>query len=164
MRKVLIAFAAAGSALAATPAAAQYFPQPQAQGYGYGQGYHHGQVRALQARVDRLQRRIERLDSRNVLRERTARRLRDETRDVERRLRIAARHGLNPYEANGIERRVAYLEQRVRTSAGGRWNGYEDRGYGYNGHQGSQYGYYDDRGRGDRDDRYDDDRRDREDD
>ena len=168
MRNVIFALAAAGSALvAATPAAAQYFPQPQ--GYGYGQGYHYGQVRALQARVDRLQRSIERLDRRDALRERTARRLREETREVERRLRFAARNGLNPYEANGIERRVAHLEDRVRSATGRRWDRYDNdnRHGGYNGHDGynSQQAYYGDRDRNGREDRYEDDRRrDRDDD
>ena len=64
MRKVLIALAAAGSALAlASPASAQYYPQPQ-QPYGYN-GYGHngygyngfGQVQQLQQRIDALQNR-----------------------------------------------------------------------------------------------------------
>ena len=68
MRKVLISLAAAGSALAfATPAAAQYYPQaqPYGQPYGYGYNNNYGQVRALQARINQVQRQIERLDRRD---------------------------------------------------------------------------------------------------
>src|SRR3954452_1085309 len=80
MRKVLISLAAAGTALAfATPAAAQYYPQPQPQPYGYGApqygyGYNnnYGQVRALQYRIDAVQRQINRLDRRDRIRDRSA--------------------------------------------------------------------------------------------
>jgi hypothetical protein len=133
----------------AAPAGAQYAPQPRPYDYGqgYGQGYAHqnfGQVRALQARVDRLQRRIERLDRRDALRERLARRLRDETRELERRLRVAARNGLNPYEANGIERRVVQLESRVRSALGRRYDRDEDYGYGRRDGYDGQHAYYGD--------------------
>lgn len=156
MRKVLIALAAAGSALAfATPAAAQYFPQPQPyaypqpQPYGYGYGFHsnYGQVRALQARIDHVERQIARLDRRNRIRDRTADRLRDEANRIERRLRAAARYGLNPYEANDISMRVARLEQRVQFAVQRRFG----HGYGYQ-------GAYGDRDRDGRYDRYEDDR------
>src|SRR5207244_791698 len=69
MRKIVLSLAAAGAALVvASPAAAQYYPQPQQQPYGYGNAYggqpygggyggygfnNYGQVRALQARIDR---------------------------------------------------------------------------------------------------------------
>ena len=77
MRKIVLSIAAAGAALiAASPAAAQYFPQPQpygygAQPYGYGNGYNNGyqgnwgQVRALQARIQRVEWQINRLDRRD---------------------------------------------------------------------------------------------------
>jgi len=172
MRKVLISLAAAGTALAfATPAAAQVYPAPPPQGYGYpvppppyGQayGYHSnfGHIRALQARIDSVQRRIERLDRRDRIRERTASRLRLEARSIERRLRIASRNGLNPYEANSIEQRVRRLEQHVQFASQGRWNhriygeyaNWDDRRFDDDDHRG--------RGRGEgRDDRYDDDDR-----
>lgn len=166
MRKVLIALATAGTALAlATPAAAQYYPAPPpppyAQGYGpgYGQGYGYGQqnfghVRALQIRIDRVQANINRLDARDVIREGTARRLRDESRQVERQLRRAARYGLNPYEANDVERRVFNLERRVRMAMGRGWRS----GYGYAGYNGYNNGQWRDRDRDGRNDRYEDDR------
>jgi hypothetical protein len=165
MRKVLISLAAAGTALAfATPAAAQYYPQPQGygygaqpQGYGYGYGYNnnYGQVRVLQARIDAVQHQINRLDRRDRIRDRTADRLRDESRSIERRLHYAARSGLNPYEANDIQRRIARLEQRVQYSLAQR---YGRGGYGYNSGYGYNNGQYADRDSDGRDDRYENDR------
>ena len=160
MRKVLISLAAAGAALAiATPAAAQYYPQPQPYGqpYGYGAPYgnaygynNYGQVRALQIRLNQIERQINQLDRRDRIRDRTADRLRDEANRIERRLRSASRNGLNPYEANDIQVRIVRLEQQVRYSLAGRYgrNGYNN-GYGNN-------GYYD-RDRDGRDDRYEND-------
>lgn len=138
MRKLLISVAAAGAALVvAAPASAQYY-QGQPYGYnGYGQN-NYGQVRALQARIDRLQWQINALDRGNVVRDDRADRLREESRNIERRLRSAARYGLNPYEVNDIQARVARLEQRLQYAS-----------YNRNG-RGGYDGY-----RGDRDDRYD---------
>lgn len=166
MRKLLISLAAAGAALVvASPAAAQYYPQQ----YGYGQGYgyngygynNYGQVRALQARIDAVQWQISRLDRYNGIRDGAADRLREESRRIEQRLHQAARYGLNPYEANDIQMRIARLEQRVQYASANRYGRY---GRGYNGY--GNYGYYgerDDRGdRGDRDERdHDDDGPDR---
>ncbi len=146
MRKVLISLAAAASALAvATPASAQYFPAPQGNAYGYNNNY--GQVRRLQARIDQIQRQISMLDRRNILSDREARRLRDESRQIERRLRIVGRNGLHPQERYEMERQIARLEHRLSRDArdGNRW--------GRNAYQG---GY--DRDRDGRDDRYEDDR------
>ena len=158
MRKVLIALAAAGSALAvANPASAQYYPQPQpygqAYGYnGYGQnGYGgYGQVQQLQQRIDALQNRIRWMDRANVLRDHSADRLKEEARDIEKRLRKSSRYGLNPYELNSIQLRLARLEQRVQFASNAR---YGRGGYGYN-----NGGYYGDRDRDGRDDRYENDR------
>jgi hypothetical protein len=138
MRKLMMSLAAAGAALAyATPAAAQYFPQQQQQPYGYGQshgynnGYNsYGQVRILQARIDALQNQIRYLGRGYGGRDNSADRLRDESRNLERRLRQASRFGLNPYEANDIQRRIAQLEQRVQYASAGRYgrgDNYGDR-------------------------------------
>jgi len=158
MRKVLIALAAAGSALAvASPASAQYYPQPQpygqAYGYnGYGQnGYGgYGQVQQLQQRIDALQNRIRWMDRANVLRDHSADRLKEEARDIEKRLRKSSRYGLNLYELDSIQVRLARLEQRVQFASSAR---YGRGGYGYN-----NGGYYGDRDRDGRDDRYENDR------
>ena len=165
MRKIVLSIAAAGAALiAASPAAAQYYPQPQPYGYGQpygGYGYSNGfqnnwgQVRALQARIERVEWQINRLDRRDRIGDRSADRLRDEANRLEQRLRYSARGGLNPYEMRDIEVRIARLEQRVQYSLA---NGYGRYGYG-NGYNGNGYA---DRDRDGRDDRWD--HRDRDDD
>jgi hypothetical protein len=118
MRKIVLALVAAGSAIAvAAPASAQYYPRPATYGYGNGYGYNNfGQVRALQARVDAVQRQIRFMDRRDVLRDRPADRLREEANRIEDRLHRAARNGLNPREADEINMRIARLEQRVQYS------------------------------------------------
>jgi|tagenome__1003787_1003787.scaffolds.fasta_scaffold20974531_2 hypothetical protein len=159
MRKLMISLAAAGTALAfATPAAAQYYPQAQPGygqqygGYGYnGYGQNNwGQVRALQARIDGVERQIRRFDRRDYIRDNRADRLRAEANGIERRLHYAARNGLNPYEANDIQNRIARLEQRVQYSLANRYGGYGYNSYGN--HSG-----YSDRDRDGRDDRYEND-------
>ncbi|MFL6733411.1 MAG: hypothetical protein ACJ8EY_01805 [Sphingomicrobium sp.] len=122
MRKLLITIASAASALAiAAPASAQYYPQPRGNAYGYN---NYGQVRSLQVRVDNLQRQIERLDRRNVLSNKEARNLRQDSRDLERRLYQASRNGLRPNERQNIEYRLARLEQKLVRDAndGHRWS------------------------------------------
>ena len=158
MRKVLISIAAAASALAvAAPAAAQYYPAPPPPAYGspygapYGNAYGYqnqwGHVRALQARVDQLQRQIRHLDRRNIITSREARDLRNESRAVERRLRETARYGLNPREAHAVEVRIVRLERKIfRDARDGRRGNWRDYNRGY------------DRDRDGRDDRYEDDR------
>jgi hypothetical protein len=120
MRKFIVSAAVAVSALAvAAPAAAQYYPAPPPPGYGapYGNayGYHnnYNSVRGLQVRIDRLQQRIARFDSRDRITEREARRLREESRDIERKLYRAARYGLNGQEYASIDYRIRRLEQRI---------------------------------------------------
>ena len=147
MRNILITLAAAASALVvAAPASAQYFPQPQGNAYGYQGNW--GQTRRLQTRIDQIQRQIERLDRRNILSEREARRLRQDARQLEHRLRYVRQGGLHPAERHDVELRLARLEQRLWRDArdGNRWGG----GY-------SQQGAYD-RDRDGRDDRWEDDR------
>ena len=132
MRKIVLSIAAAGAALiAASPAAAQYYPQPQPYGYnnGYnnGFGYGFGQVRALQARIDNVERQINRLDRRDRIGDRSADRLRDEANRIEERLHRSARNGLNPYEMRDIQVRIARLEQRVQYSLANGYGRYGDR-------------------------------------
>jgi len=156
MRKFVVSLAAVGTVLAfATPAAAQYAPQPQygapqygaPQGYGYGYN-NYGQVRALQARIDGIQRQIENLSARRAITRDEANGLRNESRDLERRLYRVGRKGLNPNETRNIEYRVARLEQHVRHEA---TDGNRYGRYGYNGANGG-YGEYADHGRDDRND------------
>ena len=88
MRKVLISAAAAASAMAfAAPAAAQYYPAPPPPGYGYGHNnYGYGQVRALQARLDHMQREISRLARYRMITHREYRDLLGDSRELERKL------------------------------------------------------------------------------
>ena len=149
MRKFLISAAIAASALAAAaPAAAQYYPP---QGYGYQGNW--GHARQLDARIDALQRQIRHLDRRNILSEREARRLRNDSNELERRLRYAARNGLRGWEAQDIERRIYRLEARIQREArdGNRWRG------GYRGYDRDRDGF-DDRYERDRGRDYDEDR------
>ena len=155
MRKIVISLAVAGAALvAASPASAQFYPQP---GYGapYGNAYgHHNNgfrnVRALQVRVDRIQRDLVRLVRARAISPNEFRNRQEDARDIERRLRHDFRdgRGLNGNEIYGIERRIARLEQRIArdTRDGNRW--------GHNGYE----GHYADRDRDGRNDRYEDDR------
>ena len=138
---------AASTLAVAAPAAAQWYPpQPQGNAYGYK---NYGQVRRLDARIDAMQRQISHLDRRNILSEREARSLRSQSNDVERRLRVAARNGLNGWEANDIERRVQRLEVRIQREArdGNGWRNGQYNNAGWS-----------DRDRDGRNDRYEDDR------
>lgn len=144
MRKILLSLAAPCAVLAAaSPATAQYYPQPY--GYRYnGYGYNdYGQVGALHARIDRIEWQINRLDRYNGVPNGVADRLREEARRLEYRLNRAARYGLNPYETNDIQVRIAQLEQRVQYASANRYGRY---GYGSDGYSG--YGYYEGNGRG----------------
>jgi hypothetical protein len=131
MRKIILSLAAAGAALvAASPAAAQYYPQPQPAPYayghnGYGQG-NWGMVRNLQVRIDNVQRQIARLDRRDRIGGRSADRLLDEANRIERRLRERARNGLDAREAGDLNYRIQRLEQRVQFAMNDR-NGRYDR-------------------------------------
>ncbi len=147
MRKFVISAALAASTLvAAAPAAAQWAP-PQPQGYGYGYN-NHGQVRRLQVRIDQLQRQIARLDSRNILSEREASRLRAESRQLEQRLRYAGRNGLNGREGYDIERGIQRLEVRIQREArDGNRSGYNQASWSDRDRDGRNDRYEDDRGR-----------------
>ena len=157
MRKILMSLAAAGTAFAfAAPASAQY-PGSQPYGYGapYGNAYgynNYGQVRSLQVRVNALQRQIDQLRNRRMITRNEANGLRNDARDLERRLYAASRNGLNYNEVRNIEYRIARLEQRIghEVRDGNRWN---NNGNSWN----NSNGYYD-RDRDGRDDRYEDDR------
>lgn len=156
MRITLISLAAAASALAvATPAAAQYqsqgYGQPQGYAFGWGQNYNRrGHARALQVRIDRIQRDISRLAQRRLISRNEHQNLQRDARDIEHDLRRNARdgRGLSAREMYNTEHRIARLEQKIARDVrdGNRW-GSNDR----------RYGAYD-RDRDGRDDRYEDDR------
>lgn len=146
MHRLVLSLAAAGAALSiATPAAAQYYPQSYgygANGSGYNDGYGYNaygygndsQVRSLKERVDAIQYRIKMLDRRDAIDNRSADRLRDEAGRLESRLRRSGRYGLNPYEANELERRLARLESEVQYASAQSYGRYGR--YGYDRHDG----------------------------
>jgi hypothetical protein len=156
MRITLISLAAAASALAvAAPASAQYqsqgYGQPQGYSFGYGQNYNRrGHARALQVRIDRIQRDINRLAQRRMISRNEHQNLQRDAREIERDLRRNAvdGRGLSAREMYNTERQIARLEQKIARDVrdGNRW-GNNDR----------RYGAYD-RDRDGRDDRYEDDR------
>ena len=116
MRKFLISTALVASTLAvAAPAAAQWAP-PQPQGYAYGYD-NYGQTRRLEVRVQRLRQEIRQLDRRNILSNREARRLDDEARDLQMRVRRIGYDGISRREAYNVEMRIQRLEQRIRYEA-----------------------------------------------
>jgi hypothetical protein len=130
MIKFLIPLAAAVSTVAlAAPASAQWHPQPQRQGYAYGYGHNNnrGYARAMQARLDNIQRQIAFLAQRRMIsRNEYNYRIRD-SRDIEARLRRNARdgRGLSRQEAYETERRIVWLEQKIaRDVRDGRHWGY----------------------------------------
>ena len=114
MRKFLIPLAAAVSTVAlAAHASAQWAPQPQ--GYGYGHNNNYGQARALQARVDNIQRQIAHLAQRRMISRNEYNSLIRDSRELEQRLRHNARdgRGLTRQEAYTTQRRIARLEQKI---------------------------------------------------
>ena len=128
MRKFVLSVAAAGAAMiAASPAAAQYYPVPPTYG-PYSNGYNNwSQVRNLQARVSRVEWQISRLDRRDQIRGRSADRLLGEAYRIDRRLRDKARNGLDPREANEISYRIQRLEQQVQFAMANNYGRYGDR-------------------------------------
>ena len=151
MRKLTLITAAAGTALAfAAPASAQYAPQPQYRPVPQGNAYGYnnwGQVRSMQARIDGIQRQIEHLRSRRIITRNEANGLRSESRQIEWRLRQAARYGLNHNEAREIDRRINRLERHVaREARDGRGYGWDNRHYGDRDRDGRADRYEDDRG------------------
>ncbi|MBA2467287.1 MAG: hypothetical protein H0V46_06765, partial [Sphingomonas sp.] len=129
MRKFLIPLVAAASTMAvAAPAAAQWYPQQQPQGYAYGyNNSNYGLARAMQARVNNIQRQISHLAQRRMISRTEYRNLIRDSREVELRLRHNARdgRGLSRQEAYRTERRIARLEYRIaRDVRDGRQWGY----------------------------------------
>jgi hypothetical protein len=116
MKKFLIAAAGLSAIAAAAPASAQYYGygQPQGYGYGYNNRDQHGLIRSYIVRADQLRQRVERLDSRDRISEREARRLRDAAAELQRRTRDYARGGLSYNERRDLDVRLARLQQRIQ--------------------------------------------------
>jgi hypothetical protein len=180
MKKILFAAVGLSAIAAAAPAAAQGYPgygynQPYGQAYGYNYGDQQGVVRSYLIRADQLRRQVDRLDNRDRINEREARRLRAAAADLQNRTRAYAQNGLSGRERAELDQRFAQLQQALRRDArDGRgqwgnqrdrdWDGVRDRRDGWidanrNGIDDRQErGSYYDRDRDGRDDRYEDDR------
>jgi hypothetical protein len=165
MKKLLFAAAGLSALAAAAPAAAQYYPgqpapygynQPYGNAYGYNYGDQQGLIRSYLIRADQLRARVDRLDGRDRINEREARRLRAAAIDLQGRTRAYARNGLDGRERYELDQRFAQLQQRLAYASnnGNRWGQYRDR---------DRDGVWDrndrfiDRDRDGRDDRYEDD-------
>lgn len=125
MRKFLISVAATASTVAlAAPASAQWYP-PQPRGYAYGHPANMGLARAMQVRIDRIQRDIGYLAANRMISRKEYHNLRAESRDIERSLRRNARdgYGLSRQEAYRVERKIARLEYKIARDVrdGRRW-------------------------------------------
>jgi hypothetical protein len=126
MKKFLIAAAGLSALTVATPAAAQWNGQPQGYGYGYNNRDQHGLIRSYIVRADQLRQRIERLDSRDRISEREARRLRQDAAELQRRVRAYANNGLTSNERRDLDYRIARLQQRIQMDRRDGRNGNRD--------------------------------------
>jgi hypothetical protein len=145
----------------------QPYGTPQAYGYNGYNGYN-GYInnsnsltfgRALQARIDQIQRDISVLASRRAISNNEYNGLISESRGLESRLRNTARWGLDARERYDVEVRISRLEQHVRREVqdGRGYNQYGQNGYNQYGQNQYNNGFVD-RDRDGRDDRYEDDR------
>lgn len=119
MRKVLIPLAAAAATLAvAAPASAHargnMTPVYGAPAYAYG-NYNHANVRALQVRVDTIQRQITHLARNRMITRGEYNNLIRDSREVERAIHRNARdgRGLSPREFGKMQQKIARLEYKV---------------------------------------------------
>jgi hypothetical protein len=110
MRKVLFSVAAAASVLAiSTPAAAQYYPARPVYAYNYQS------VRALQARVNQIQRNLQQLARYRVITRAEYNNRQQDARQIERKLRRDFRdgRGLNAREFVQTQQRIDRLERKI---------------------------------------------------
>ena len=114
MRKYLIPIVAGASVLAmAAPASAQYMPRPDRY-HRYEPAF---DGRGLQVRVDRIREQIRRLEARRILSYREGRSLEYQAANLQRRIWRASRNGIQPGEARRLEDQIRELEYRVRREA-----------------------------------------------
>jgi hypothetical protein len=125
MRKVILSLAAAAATLAvAAPASAQAWGNMTpsrgyaAPGYGYA-NYNRANVRALQVRVDAIQRQISNLARYRMITHNEYNNLIRDSREVERAIHQNARdgRGLSPREFNRMQQKIARLEYKVQRDA-----------------------------------------------
>lgn len=120
MRKVLIPLAAAAATMAvAAPASAQprgnMTPVYGAPAYGYG-NYNRANVRALQVRVDAIQRQITHLARNRMITRGEYNNLIRDSREIERAIHRNARdgRGLSPREFGRMQQKIARLEYKIQ--------------------------------------------------
>lgn len=128
IRKALLSTLAASAVMMATPALAQnaaLFISFGSSGYGqshdYGRGPGYGHGRELQARAQRIERRIDRLEYNGRISRREARQLSwqmDEYRRLEWRY---ARDGLSRREYADLSYRLDRVQAMLREDRRGRW-------------------------------------------
>jgi len=122
MRKFLISAALLSVAAAATPAAAQYYPQ------GYGYGYQQPREQRIDMQLASLHQRIDRAYQRRLISGNEARRLHRQVQQVDRLEDRYSRNGLSRWEAQDLRNRVQYLRQNLRFERQeGRYERYSDR-------------------------------------
>jgi len=115
MRKYLISIAAGVSVIAmAAPASAQYAPRVDRY-HRYDPAAFDG--RGLQVRVDRIRQQIRRLEVQRILSAREGRSLENQAGNLQRRIFMASRNGIQPGEARRLNDDVRRLEYRVQREA-----------------------------------------------
>ncbi|GAA4004590.1 hypothetical protein [Sphingomonas humi] len=120
MKKFLFAAVGLSAIAAAAPASAQYYNGYQQAPYGYNQyGYGNQQqlIQIYASRADQLRRQVERFDQRNRVSDREASRLRNAAIDLQNRVRVYARNGIDPNEQRDLDNRFAQLQQRIAYEA-----------------------------------------------
>ena len=128
IRKALLSTLAASAVMMATPALAQnaalsisFGSAGYGQSYDYGRGPGHGHGRELQARAQRIERRIDRLEYNGRISRREARQLSwqmDEYRRLEWRY---ARNGLSRREYADLSYRLDRVQAMLREDRRDRW-------------------------------------------
>lgn len=129
MKRVMLAALTAASLATAAGATAQ---AQERYGYGYGQGQGRGQP--IEARLDRIDQRIDRGLYRGDLTRREAVLLRRDLNVVANLHQRYAYNGLTRWEVQDLNRRVDGLQQRVRferRDPDQRWDDDRDDDYGY---------------------------------
>jgi septal ring factor EnvC (AmiA/AmiB activator) len=128
MRKFLIPAIAAASALSvAVPASAQWAPPVyRYQPYNYGTFQYRPFARAMLQRVQRVRNDIRMMQRQRILSWREAQSLERQAANLQVRISMASRNGIQPNEARRLENQIRNLEFRVQREATD-WNNRPNR-------------------------------------
>lgn len=123
MRKLLVSAALIlSSAIAAAPAAAQYYPNDNRYGYDRRGGQH------IERQLYQLRQRVERAEDRDRLSPRERNQLLRQIYGIDRLYDRYRRNGLTRWEMQDIQNRVQHLRQRFRWERqDDRWDDRRDR-------------------------------------